>query len=158
MNDKKIVCNGPLTELAAKLKADPDYKKDISEIHILGGALWRGDSTPGAEKNIYKDPDAADYVFKSGIPIIWYPKDIISEYTNVGFIGADSPVRRPIDLSEYNNLPNIYDSDPDSLMIVDGGVQVETKGSVSIGKTVNDLFSDAKYEIKNVRVVLGFKL
>ena len=34
MNDKKIICNGPLTELAAKLKEDPDCKNDL-----LGGEI-----------------------------------------------------------------------------------------------------------------------
>lgn len=157
MNNQKIVCNGPLTELAARLRAGHGHNEDISEIHILGGALWHGDATPGAEKNIYADPESADYVFKCGIPIIWYPKDIISEYENIGFIGGDSPVRRPADQAEYLSLPEVYDSNPDSLMIMDCGVQVETKGAFSRGKTVNDLFSDAKYEIKNVKVVLGFK-
>lgn len=157
MNDNEIVCYGPLTKLADRLQTDSDYRNSISLIHILGGALWRGDATPCAEKNIYADPESADYIFKCGIPIVWYPKDIISEYENIGFIGVESPVRRPADLAEYNDLPRIYDEDPDSLVIVDGGVQVETNGSVSRGKTVNDLFSDVKYESRNIRIVLGFR-
>jgi purine nucleosidase len=43
----------------------------------MGGGFFEGGNvTPAAEFNIYVDPQAADLVFKSGIPIVMMPLDV----------------------------------------------------------------------------------
>ena len=43
----------------------------------MGGAYFEvGNITPAAEFNIYVDPEAAEIVFKSGVPIVMIPLDL----------------------------------------------------------------------------------
>ena len=68
---------GPLTNIAKALKRAPDIAGRIREIVLMGGAYFEvGNITPAAEFNIYVDPQAADIVFKSGIPIVVMPLDV----------------------------------------------------------------------------------
>lgn len=68
-DDLVVVPTGPLTNVAAALIVDPGLAGRISEISLMGGSLTFGNSTPAAEFNIWADPEAADIVFTSGIPI-----------------------------------------------------------------------------------------
>ncbi len=67
---------GPLTNVAAFLKAHPDLKGKISRISIMGGSMGLGNTTPAAEFNIYVDPEAAREVFESGLPITMSGLDV----------------------------------------------------------------------------------
>ncbi|MEO8757436.1 MAG: nucleoside hydrolase [Devosia sp.] len=68
---------GPLTNLAVAFIKAPDIKDRVQEIILMGGGLFEGgNSTPAAEFNIYVDPEAADNVFHSGIPITQVPLDL----------------------------------------------------------------------------------
>ncbi|MGI3185765.1 nucleoside hydrolase [Nioella aestuarii] len=68
---------GPLTNIATALQKAPDIAEKVQEIVLMGGAYFQvGNITPAAEFNIYVDPEAADIVFKSGIPIVVMPLDI----------------------------------------------------------------------------------
>ena len=60
-----IICAvGPLTNLAAALKHDPNITKNAKSVVIMGGsAAYHGNVTACAEANIWNDPDAADAVF-----------------------------------------------------------------------------------------------
>ncbi|QIN81334.1 pyrimidine-specific ribonucleoside hydrolase RihA [Rubrobacter tropicus] len=60
---------GPLTNVAAFLRARPDLKEKISHVSIMGGSMGLGNTTPAAEFNIYVDPEAAREVFESGLRI-----------------------------------------------------------------------------------------
>ncbi|MBL0666690.1 pyrimidine-specific ribonucleoside hydrolase RihA [Aeromonas jandaei] len=64
-----LVPTGPLTNIALLLAAHPELKSKIARIVLMGGAAGAGNWTSAAEFNIYVDPEAADMVFKSGIPI-----------------------------------------------------------------------------------------
>lgn len=65
-----VIATGPLTNVARAISRDSDIKKRLSEIFVMGGAVFvEGNITPYAEFNFYSDPDAADYVLNSGIPI-----------------------------------------------------------------------------------------
>ncbi len=74
-----LVPTGPLTNIALLLAAHPELKPRIARIVLLGGAAGAGNWTPAAEFNIYVDPEAADMVFKSGIPITMCGLDVTHE-------------------------------------------------------------------------------
>jgi len=68
---------GPLTDIAMALERAPDVVRRAREIVMMGGAYFEvGNITPTAEFNIYYDPDAADIVFRSGMPIVQHPLDV----------------------------------------------------------------------------------
>ncbi len=79
-----IVAIGPLTNLAILLKAYPKLKEKIELISLMGGGIKGGNITACGEFNFYVDPEAADIVFKSGIPIIMAGLDVtmIASLTN----------------------------------------------------------------------------
>jgi inosine-uridine nucleoside N-ribohydrolase len=64
-----LVCVGPLTNLAIALNVEPRLGERLRRIVIMGGVFWNaGNVTPHAEFNIYCDPEAADRVFRAGLP------------------------------------------------------------------------------------------
>ena len=68
---------GPLTNLAMALIKQPAIAERIAEIVLMGGAYFEvGNITPAAEFNIYVDPEAADVVMRSGVPITILPLDV----------------------------------------------------------------------------------
>jgi purine nucleosidase len=68
---------GPLTNIATAFQTAPDIIGRVQEIVLMGGAYFEvGNITPAAEFNIYVDPEAADIVFKSGVPITVMPLDV----------------------------------------------------------------------------------
>ncbi|MBL0569982.1 pyrimidine-specific ribonucleoside hydrolase RihA [Aeromonas hydrophila] len=74
-----LVPTGPLTNIALLLAAHPELKSKIARIVLMGGAAGAGNWTPAAEFNIYVDPEAADMVFKSGLPITMCGLDVTHE-------------------------------------------------------------------------------
>jgi len=64
-----LVPTGPLTNIGMLLKRYTDVKRYIDEIVLMGGAIGTGNYTPAAEYNILVDPEAADIVFNSTLPI-----------------------------------------------------------------------------------------
>jgi purine nucleosidase len=68
---------GPLTNIATAFLKAPDIIGRIQQIVLMGGAYFEvGNITPAAEFNIYVDPEAADIVFKSGVPLVVLPLDV----------------------------------------------------------------------------------
>lgn len=68
---------GPLTNIALALIRAPEIAPRIREIVMMGGACFEGgNTTPCAEFNIYVDPQAAQVVFASGIPLVVHPLDM----------------------------------------------------------------------------------
>jgi purine nucleosidase len=75
-----IVAIGPLTNIAHALKRDFKTMKKTREIVIMGGAFEvAGNTGPVAEFNMYVDPEAADRVLRSGIPITLIPLDVTQQ-------------------------------------------------------------------------------
>lgn len=77
-SDKKVVLvpTGPLTNIAIFLLSYPHLHDKIERISLMGGAAIGGNWTAAAEFNILVDPEAADIVFKSGIPITMAGLDV----------------------------------------------------------------------------------
>ncbi|MCY0958865.1 nucleoside hydrolase [Streptomyces sp. H27-H5] len=64
-----LVPTAPLTNIALLLTRHPEVAGRIKEIVLMGGSTERGNRTPAAEFNIHVDPEAADIVFRSGVPV-----------------------------------------------------------------------------------------
>lgn len=64
-----LVTTAPLTNVALALQRNPDRTRNLAGISILGGSATAGNITPVAEFNIWSDPEAANIVLASGIPI-----------------------------------------------------------------------------------------
>ncbi|MGH3760743.1 nucleoside hydrolase [Actinophytocola sp.] len=71
-----VVATGPLTNIAALLLAAPDVAERIERIVFMGGSTGNGNVTPYAEFNVYADPEAADIVLHSGIPVAMCGLDV----------------------------------------------------------------------------------
>ncbi|QTN10540.1 nucleoside hydrolase [Mammaliicoccus vitulinus] len=80
-----IVATGPLTNVAMALIQQPKIAGNIQEIVLMGGGTF-GNWTPTAEFNIWVDAEAAQKVFKSGIPIVVFGLDVTHQLL------ADGPV------------------------------------------------------------------
>lgn len=85
-----LVALGPLTNLALLIKNHPEVKEKIECITLMGGGIDHGNQTALAEFNIYVDPEAAEIVFQSGLPII--------------MAGLDVTERAEITVAEINSL------------------------------------------------------
>lgn len=74
-----VVPVGPLTNVAVALKKAPEIRESIDEIVLMGGGIRKANITPAAEFNIYVDPEAAKYVFESGIDVTMVGLDVTFE-------------------------------------------------------------------------------
>ena len=75
--DLIIIPTGPMTNLGAALKKDPEIADLIGNVTFMGGALTvEGNVTPVAEANINQDPKAADEVMKSNLPLTMVGLDV----------------------------------------------------------------------------------
>jgi inosine-uridine nucleoside N-ribohydrolase len=74
---RTLVTLGPLTNLASALRLNPHIAELVGRVVCMGGAVWvPGNASVVAESNILKDPEAADAVFGSGIPLVLVPLDV----------------------------------------------------------------------------------
>ena len=172
-----IIPTGPETNVAALLLAHPELKSKIKQISLMGGGIAYGNWTPAAEFNIYADPDAAQIVFKSGVPIVMCGLDVTlqavltpEDWDELAATGTPAGVftkaclqkawsfLQPIGfagVAMHDTCPVMYLAHPELFRAEEAGVYVETRGSITRGKTVTDLYSDKQFETKNARVVLG---
>jgi purine nucleosidase/pyrimidine-specific ribonucleoside hydrolase len=75
-----IVALGPLTNIAHALRKYPRSLKNIGRLITMGGAFRvPGNTGPVAEFNYYVDPEAAETVLKSGLPITVVPLDLTQQ-------------------------------------------------------------------------------
>jgi purine nucleosidase/pyrimidine-specific ribonucleoside hydrolase len=76
-NELTLVTLGPLSNIALALTIDPKVAFNVKEIIAMGGAYSvSGNQTPAAEFNFYCDPEAAQEVITSGIPITLVGLDV----------------------------------------------------------------------------------
>ena len=71
-----IVATGPQTNVALLLNSHPELHEKIARIVLMGGAMVLGNWQPAAEFNIYVDPEAAEIIFQSGIPVVMAGLDV----------------------------------------------------------------------------------
>lgn len=76
-DDLILVTTGPLTNLAEAIQKDREAMEAVGRIVSMAGALTiPGNVSPFAEANVYNDPQAAKYVFESGVPIVAVGLDV----------------------------------------------------------------------------------
>ena len=76
-----ILAIGPLTNIAMAMRTDGNFAKNVKQLVIMGGAIASlpdggGNHTPNAEFNFYVDPEAAQVVLRSVIPIVLSPLNV----------------------------------------------------------------------------------
>lgn len=153
-----ILATGPLSNIALLLREHPDARTLIERITLMGGACNGGNATPCAEFNIYTDPEAAQIVFRSGVPVTMVGLDACykTPLTEGALAQLYALRTRTSDfvcgLMNYPNEPVpaqgmvMFDAlaaaaliDP---TIIEGralAVDVETKGEFTTGKTLVDV-------------------
>ena len=81
-----LTATGPLTNLAAVFRRNPEAADKVKQIILMGGAYQLGNVTPAAEFNIFADAEAAHVVFTSNIPIVMMGLDLTRQalcYPNI---------------------------------------------------------------------------
>ncbi len=79
-----LVTLGPLTNVALALLRDPSLASKVSNCVVMGGTgRGHGNVTPVAEYNIWGDPEAAQIVFESGMPITMVGWDVSYTYATL---------------------------------------------------------------------------
>ena len=99
-----ILALGPLTNIAMAMRMEPSFAGNVKQLVIMGGAIASlpdggGNHTPNAEFNFYVDPEAAQVVLRSGIPIILSPLNISrkSKFSREWYekiVAVDTPITR----------------------------------------------------------------
>jgi pyrimidine-specific ribonucleoside hydrolase len=154
-----LIAIGPLTNLALAFQDDPQLPRMIPSITLMGGSLSAGNVSPSAEFNIYVDPEAAQIVFRSGIPITMVGLDVtrratLREQDIQALEAANNPISRAagqITRATMSRMrkagategPAMHDSlavatflDPSVVTLQEYYVDVETKGEFTAGQTV----------------------
>ncbi|MDP3339800.1 nucleoside hydrolase [Frigidibacter sp.] len=153
---------GPLTNLATAFQRAPDIASRVSEVVLMGGAYFEvGNITPAAEFNIHVDPEAAEIVFKSGVPLVVMPLDVTHKALTTrarveAFRALGTPVGHAVagwtdfferfDMAKYGSegaplhdpCTIAYLLQPDLFSGRHINVEIETRGEFTLGMTVAD--------------------
>ena len=153
---------GALTNIALALTKAPEIAPRVRELVMMGGGFFEGGNiTPAAEFNIYVDPQAADIVVKSGIPIVMMPLDVThrvltykARVEKIKAIGSPAAVAMAemlefferFDIEKYGSDggplhdPTViaYLLRPDLFKGRDCNVEIETQSELTMGMTVVD--------------------
>jgi len=72
-----LITLGRLTNIALTLRKYPDLVRHVKKLVMMGGTVYApGNVGPNAEANVHGDPEAADEVFLSEIPITLVGLDV----------------------------------------------------------------------------------
>ncbi|MBT2406462.1 MULTISPECIES: nucleoside hydrolase [unclassified Streptomyces] len=157
-----LVPTAPLTNIALLLTRYPGAAARIREIVLMGGSTERGNRTPAAEFNVQADPEAADIVFRSGVPVTMCglnvthqalaTPEVVARFNDMGTdLGRTCAELLMFYASTYRELwgfqdPPLHDPvavarviDPKIVHCVDANVVVELHGRYTRGATVVDL-------------------
>lgn len=79
VDDLHLLAIGPLTNVALALQRDPDLRRHLAGLAIMGGGAHIGNITPVAEFNIWADPEAAAVVFEKAAPVTMVGLDVTNK-------------------------------------------------------------------------------
>jgi pyrimidine-specific ribonucleoside hydrolase len=171
-----LVVTGPQTNAADVVEQLPHLHNRIARIVFMGGAIGLGNWTPAAEFNIWVDPESAEVVLRSGIPITMVGLDVTHEawltdehadtLRDNGVLGAyvaallDHFVGFHQRTFGWPGAP-IHDAvavaaviDPSLLETVHVNVSVEAESALCVGRTVVDRWRVTERQA-NVDVAIG---
>jgi purine nucleosidase len=171
-----LVPTGPLTNVALLLRTHPDLARRVREIVLMGGSTDVGNVEPLAEFNIHVDPEAADVVFSSGLPVTMCglnvthqalaTEAVLERLSGLGTPLADTVVRLlGFFRDRYRDIwglpaPPVHDPiavarviDPGLVRCEEAHVAVELHGTHTRGATVCDRFG-VRGRIPNARVAV----
>lgn len=171
-----LVAVGPMTDVAIAFTKYKELPSLLKKVVIMGGSATYGNVTPAAEFNIYVDPEAAEVLFKSGVDICMFGLDVTNQAIilpeEVEKIGQMTSPQAKFCYNILKNTMAFYLSvglagncmhDPCAVMylaypeLFEGkraGICVETKGKITRGKTVCDMFTDVKFGFENALVMM----
>lgn len=99
-----ILAIGPLTNIAMAMRMNVNFARSVKQVVIMGGAIASlpdggGNHTPNAEFNFYVDPEAAQIVLRSGMPIVLSPLNVSrkARFTREVYdriVAVDTPITR----------------------------------------------------------------
>jgi inosine-uridine nucleoside N-ribohydrolase len=146
-----ILAIGPLTNIAMAMRMEPRFAGNVKQLVIMGGAIASladggGNHTPNAEFNFYVDPEAAQIVLRSGIPIVLSPLNVSrkARFTKADYdkiVAVDTPITRLI----KDNLGPGYQQRPDRIALMYDQVAAVALVAPQLIKTV-ELFVDVDIE------------
>jgi inosine-uridine nucleoside N-ribohydrolase len=171
-----LVPTGPLTNIALLLQTYPEVAENLREIVLMGGSTEVGNVEPLAEFNIHVDPEAADVVFSSGLPVTMCglnvthqalaTEAVLERLRGLGTPLADIVVRLlGFFRDRYRDIwgmpaPPVHDPvavarviDPELVRCEEAHVAVELHGTHTRGATVCDRFG-VRGRTPNARVAV----
>lgn len=172
----RLVATAPLTNVATAFIKYPDMPKLLHSLLVMGGSAGPGNDTAAAEFNFFVDPHAAELVLHSGVNLVMCGLDVTTQAyytmeqmdalaasgTKAGAFTKACNMRAWRILSRFgltgfcmhDSCPVMYAAHPELFEGKMAGVVVETRGTVTLGKSVTDLYSDKQFPFKNAFVVL----
>jgi len=162
-NELILITLGPLTNVAHALRRDAARMQQLAGVVMMGGAVTvPGNITPAAEFNIYVDPEAAQLVLASGLPLSLVGLDVtervrltaemidarvrplgtpLSQFIvdcTAQAIQFSERVERPAGMAMHDPLAVGVAIDPLVVHTERMSVQVETTGELTAGMTLAD--------------------
>ncbi|GHV76920.1 pyrimidine-specific ribonucleoside hydrolase RihA [Spirochaetia bacterium] len=157
-----LIPTGPLTNVGILFTAYPEVKRNIARISLMGGSIAEGGNwSPAAEFNILVDPEAADIVYTSGVPITMSGLDVThkamilpAEIETLRKLGGKVPVLAAELLDFFSKYDRslgfkgapLHDPCAVACLIApalfttrDFHVAIETRGKYTSGMTLADL-------------------
>ena len=153
-----LIAIAPMTNIATALAKAPDIAGKIVEIILMGGSTDQGNHTAAAEFNIYADPEAADQVFKAGIPLRMFGLNLCRQLlvTKVeverlralgtaratmlaGYLEAYVRIRSSdgsVPMPMYDPVVALYLEAPELFQFLPAHVAIELTGELTRGMTV----------------------
>lgn len=172
----RLVATAPLTNIGIAFTLYPDLPGLLHSVLLMGGSAGAGNITPAAEFNVYADPHAAAIVFRSGARLLMFGLDVTlqeqlteADLDELAASGTKAGAFVKASLQCYLNgsrkyglngasmhdaCPVMYLIHPELFEGETAGVAVELSGTVTLGKTVTDLYSDKQFPFKNATVML----
>ncbi len=162
-----VLCTGPMTNLAAAIQKEPALTELLSGVIAISGAFGFNEAsfanatgdTPQSEWNVYVDPEAADIVYRSGIPLTALGLDVAtclsSDFTQEELTALEESPRpearflrqaiRYVNGRGYASYCTVIDCmavayalDPTLVRTRLCRVGIETKDGLTLGMTVRD--------------------